>query len=396
MTLPVLIVGAGPTGLTLALWLRRLGVDVRIIDKTAEAGTTSRALAVQGRTLEFYGQLGFAADVIRAGVKGNGVNLWVKGRKKARVPFNRIGEGMTRYPFVLIYQQDEHERLLIRQLAREGSRVERRTELVRLTESGDHVRATLRHANGKTERVAALFIAGCDGTHSVVRDELGIKFPGGTYEHIFYVADVVATPPAPKCEIHVDLDEADFVIVFPLKGRDRLRLVGTIRESRDEKRTLTFADIEHGAIDRLKVRVRRVNWFSTYHVHHRVAPRFSKGRAFLLGDAAHIHSPVGGQGMNTGIGDAVNLAWKLAAVLNGDAPHSLLKTYEGERIPFARRLVATTDRLFTFVTKSGRLARQVRTRVFPRAAVLAFHVPAIRRYLFRVLSELSINYEKSP
>ena len=139
-----------------------------------------------------------------------------------------------------------------------------------------------------------------------------------------------------------------------------------------------------------------MNWFSTYHVHHRVAARFRAGRAFLLGDAAHVHSPVGGQGMNTGIGDAVNLAWKLAAVLNGGAPDRLLATYEQERIGFARRLVATTDRAFTVVTKQGRVARWVRTRLVPLIAPLLFRLAPVRRFLFRTVSQINVNYRNSP
>jgi FAD binding domain-containing protein len=148
-------------------------------------------------------------------------------------------------------------------------------------------------------------------------------------------------------------------------------------------------------LQRLRVDVGRVNWFSTYHVHHRVASRFREGRAFLLGDAAHIHSPVGGQGMNTGIGDAVNLAWKLAAVLRGRAPIRIVDTYERERIAFAQRLVATTDRVFQFVTRSGRLAAVVRVHVAPGVIGAAFHLKAVRRLMFRTLSQTAIHYHVS-
>ena len=170
-----------------------------------------------------------------------------------------------------------------------------------------------------------------------------------------------AAGPAADGEIHVDLEEAEFLAVFPLKGTGRLRLIGPVRWKSDrEHRELTFDDVSERAIRNLKLTIAKVNWFSTYQVHHRVAARFRKGSAFLLGDAAHVHSPVGGQGMNTGIGDAVNLAWKLAAVLNGERRDSLLATYESERIGFARRLVATTDQGFTLVTKQGVVARWVR------------------------------------
>ena len=165
---------------------------------------------------------------------------------------------------------------------------------------------------------------------------MGTGFPGGTYRHLFYVADVEASGPAIDGELHVDLEEADFLAVFPLAGKGRVRLIGTVRDDRaDRADALSFEDVSGRIIENFKVDVEKINWFSTYHVHHRVTEHFRKGRAFLLGDAAHIHSPVGGQGMNTGIGDAINLAWKLKAVLAGSASEALLDTYETERIAFA-------------------------------------------------------------
>ena len=217
-----------------------------------------------------------------------------------------------------------------------------------------------------------------------MRDVLGIGFPGGTYAHLFYVADVAASGPVMDGELHVALDDADFLAVFPMAGSGRARLIGTVREETEARREpLAWQDVSPRMVERLSIQVERVNWFSTYHVHHRVADHFQQGRVFLLGDAAHIHSPVGGQGMNTGIGDAVNLAWKLAAVLQGRAETPLLHTYEPERIAFARRLVATTDRAFTVVTSPGPFARVCprRGRATPaaspvRVAIRApFHVP---------------------
>jgi hypothetical protein len=171
--------------------------------------------------------------------------------------------------------------------------------------------------------------------------------------------------------------------------------VGTVRDRPEDDPTLDFEDVRGKAIEHLKLDVKKVNWFSTYRVHHRVALRFRDRHAFLLGDAAHIHSPVGGQGMNTGIGDAVNLAWKLAAVLNDSAPATLLDTYEPERIPFARRLVATTDRAFTIVTNRGGFARLVRTRIVPLLVPLVTRLGAFRRFLFTTVSQTLVNYRKS-
>jgi 2-polyprenyl-6-methoxyphenol hydroxylase-like FAD-dependent oxidoreductase len=398
MTQPqVLIIGAGPTGLVLALWLTRLGVRVRIIDKTAEPGTTSRAVAVQARTLELYRQVGLADAVVEAGVKVAAANLWVGGARAARVPLGRLGEGLSPFPYALTYPQDAHERLLNERLDALGVRVERCTELVRFDQHPDQVRAVLKRPDGSEETCEAAYLAGCDGARSTVREALGTGFPGGTYTGLFYVADVTAAGPAADGDIHVDFEEADFLAVFPLKGAGRLRLVGPVHwEPNHEPRELTFEDVGERAIRNLKLRVARVNWFSTYRVHHRVAAHFREGRAFLLGDAAHVHSPVGGQGMNTGIGDAVNLAWKLAAVLRGSADDRLLATYEPERIAFARRLVATTDRIFTLVTRQGVIARWVRTRLVPLVAPLFFRLAPVRRFVFRTVSQIGVNYRYSP
>jgi 2-polyprenyl-6-methoxyphenol hydroxylase-like FAD-dependent oxidoreductase len=392
----VLIVGAGPTGLVLASWLTRVGVRVRLIDEAAEPGTTSRALAVQARTLELYQPLGLAETVSERGVRVIAMNFWVGARCVGRAVFGDGGVGLSPFPYAVIFPQDEHERLLIDRLRDAGVSVERRVRLLDFEDDGERVRARLRRADGSDEVCEASYLAGCDGASSTVRDTLGVGFAGGTYEHLFYVADVEARAPANDGQLHGTLDEAEFLLVFPLKGERRCRLIGVVRDQAEARRErLTWDDVGQDVMARLRITVERVNWFSTYHVHHRVAGRFRTGRAFLLGDAAHIHSPVGGQGMNTGIGDAVNLAWKLADVLQGRAPAALLDTYEPERIAFARRLVATTDRAFTLITSRGRLARVVRRRLVPVLVPLLFRARAARRLMFQTISQTRLRYRDS-
>ena len=380
----------------LALWLARRGVRVRVVDKKAEPETTSRAVAVQARTLELYGQTGLADAVVERGRKLVAANLWVAGKNKARMFFGDLGAGLSPFPYALIFPQDEHEHLLIDRLAELGVEVERRTELLGFEEAAGHVLARLKRPDGASETCEAAYIAGCDGAHSTVRETLKIGFAGGTYAHLFYVADVEANGAAMNGEVHVALDTTDFLAAFPLKAEGRARLVGTIgEESEHQHETLSWNDVSKRVIEWMPIDVERVNWFSTYRVHHRVADHFRNGCAFLLGDAAHIHSPVGGQGMNTGIGDAVNLAWKLAAVLHGRADASLLDSYEPERIAFARRLVATTDRVFTGVTNDGPIARQVRLRIVPLLLPLLFRLAAVRRFAFRTISQTAVNYRGS-
>jgi len=393
----VLIAGAGPTGLVLALWATRQGLRVRILDRSDGPGKTSRAMAVQARTLELYRQLDLADAVAAAGNKTFTMNLWARGRPMAKLRLNDAGQDITPYPFALIYPQDDHERFLIERLQALGVEVERQTELLSFEDEGERVVAVLRRADGREERCEAAYLAGCDGASSTVRHGLGGRFEGGTYPQVFYVADVRLRGIQTAGEGHVVLDKADFVLLLAYGHEDRYRMIGTVRGERAEHpERLTMADVASEAIGNLPVRIDSVNWFSAYRVHHRVTDHFRKGRVFLLGDAAHVHSPVGGQGMNTGIADAINLAWKLAAVVHGRAADTLLDSYDAERRAFAERLVQTTDRLFTLATAPGRFAGLVRTRLAPILLGVAFRFGGVREFLFRTISQTTLNYRASP
>ncbi len=391
------IVGAGPTGLVLALWLTRQGVKVRIVDKTSGPGETSRAMAVQARTLEMYRQLDMADAAVAAGYKTPAMNMWALGKRKARIPLVDAGAEISPYPYVLIFPQDRHERFLVERLRALGVEVERQTEMLSFDDKGSHVAVVLRRADGSEEHCTATYLAGCDGARSPVRHQIGSGFEGGTYKQLFYVADVVATGVEPAGEAHIAFDESEFVLVMAYGQADQYRLIGTVRDERVEHpEHLSFDDVGHEAIKGLNITIHQVNWFSSYRVHHRVTDHFRTGRTFLVGDAAHVHGPVGGQGMNTGILDAINLAWKLAAVVKGNAPDSLLDSYELERRAFALTLVETTDRLFTLVTAEGKFADFVRTRVAPLFASVAYQSEHAREYLFRTVSQTTLNHRDSP
>lgn len=390
---PVLIAGAGPTGLVLALWLTKIGIPVRLLDKAVEKQGTSRALVVHARTLEFYRQLGIAEDIVAAGFRFPRLNFWANHVQKAHISLHDIGRGQTPFPFVMILPQDQHEEILIAKLKELGVAVERGTELTDFTQDARQVTAQLRLKDGRTETATADFLAGCDGAHSVVRHQLNMGFEGSTYPHLFYVADVAGTGPALNGELHVSVDESEFMAFFPLKQKGHARLIGIIREN--AAREPTWNDVSPRLLKEMDVTVSEVNWFSTYHVHHRVAAHFQEGRVFLLGDAGHIHSPLGGQGMNTGIGDAVNLAWKLGDVLKKKTGMDLLKSYESERIAFARQLVKSTDRAFRFISGDGPLARIVRTKIVPAVLPRIFRFRASGRLVFRTLSQTGISYAKN-
>jgi 2-polyprenyl-6-methoxyphenol hydroxylase-like FAD-dependent oxidoreductase len=391
----VLIAGAGPTGLVLALWLAKSGLTVRIIDTTNAPGTTSRAILFHARNLEFYDQMGIAQPAVERGVEFSAVNLWRNGGHVGRISFADLGAGVSPYPYVLIFPQDQQEQLLIEQLAALGVHVERNRELLSFTQTADGVQALVKDDHGDEQRWDADYLAGCDGAHSRVREVLGVGFPGGGYDDLYYVADIEAEGAVANGEMHGALDDAEFLAIFPMKGRGRVRLVGQVLPRARQNPHPSWPDVRGVVIEHLPLQVEAVRWFSTYHVGHRVAESFRGGRVFLLGDAAHIHSPVGGQGMNTGIGDAVNLAWKLAAVVRGHAGDAILDTYETERIAFARALVRTTDRAFQFVSARGPIAKRVRLAVVPIVVPFLFRFRAVRRLLFRTLSQTAIRYPQS-
>ena len=398
MDTDVLIVGSGPTGLMLANQLGRRGVRTLIIDRHAGPSRETRALGVQARTLEIYARLGIVDRALELGKPSTGANLWAEGRKTARVPLSEAGRGVTPYPFVLILGQDDNERILGDRLSDWGLSVQWNTELVGLEQHPDRVSATLRQPDGTTRQLTAAWVAGCDGARSSVRELSGIPFPGAPYEHVFFVADTVLTGPMVPDEINVYLWRQGFHLFFPMRGRDHWRIVGILPPALRHRADLTFDAVvpslrgEAGA----GLAFQSCSWFSTYRIHHRSASRFRDRRCFLLGDAAHIHSPVGAQGMNTGLQDAYNLGWKLGLVVQRGADAALLDSYEAERMPVARRLLNTTDRAFRLIVSDSRLAGLLRTRVLARIAAFAMRRPRVRSLAFRVISQTGIHYRDSP
>ena len=392
----VLIVGAGPTGLVLALWLSKQGIPVRIIDKNTEPSQSSRALGIHARTLELYQQMDLAEEVIQAGYPNIQLNLWALGEKRGILKLIEQGETLTPYPFILIYPQDQHERLLIRHLETFGVHVERSSELISFTHHSDHVCAEIRTPQG-LEHYAARFLGACDGGKSPIRHQLGLKFPGGTYSKLFYVADVHVQGASVDGGVHISLDREDFVLLFSYGQLGQARLIGLIREDRIQSgQNLSFDDVAHTAIQDLGLTIQKVNWFSTYRVHHRIVSDYRIDNVFLVGDAAHLHSPAGAQGMNTGIGDAINLAWKLTAVIKNQASEQLLESYQIERRAFAEKLIKSTDRIFSMITADGYLAAKIRTQIIPYLLPKIYNNAPLSHFIFRIISQLGIHYRQSP
>jgi 2-polyprenyl-6-methoxyphenol hydroxylase-like FAD-dependent oxidoreductase len=392
MATQVLIVGAGPTGLVLAIALARRGVVVRVIDKNSGPGEASRAMVVHARTLEFYRQLGFAEVVINQGIKIEAIHLREHGEDIALLPLKDIGAGLSPYPFVLAFPQDDHERLLVAQLKAEGVEVEWNTELESFTQDEWGVRAVL-EKDGERHACSSTYLCGCDGARSRVRESLKLDFTGGTYDHLYYVADVQTAGP-PNQDLVGHLAANTFALMLPVRSRGMQRLIGILPDSAPAD--ADFESVRPILEPLLGIQVDHVNWFSTYRVHHRVAAHFRSGRCFLSGDAAHIHSPAGGQGMNTGVGDAINLAWKLAHVLQRRADAALLDTYEAERIVFARKLVITTDRAFQLMVSQGNGGQLLRSWLLPHVLPVLSGFAGTRRTLFKTLSQVMIHYPDSP
>ncbi|TCO83801.1 2-polyprenyl-6-methoxyphenol hydroxylase-like FAD-dependent oxidoreductase [Plasticicumulans lactativorans] len=393
----VLVVGAGPTGLMLANQLARRGVRVQVVERNAGPSRQTKALGVQARTLEIYARLGVVERALAWGTRAIAASLWVEGRPAARVPLGDIGHDLSPYPFLLILGQDDNERLLGDELRARGVEVQWGTELVGLTQDAERATATLRQADGTTRELTAAWVAGCDGAHSTVRRLSGIDFPGAPYEQVFFVADTRVSGPMAAGELNVYLWPSGFHLFFPMRGSDHWRVVGIVPPALRGHDDLDFDALlpalrqEVGA----GLAFQACTWFSTYRIHHRRAARFRERRCFLLGDAAHIHSPVGAQGMNTGLQDAYNLAWKLALVSHGHAAAGLLDSYEAERIPVAERLLRTTDRAFSIVVSNRWLAGLLRMRVLPKLLALAMRGERTRRLAFRTISQTGIRYPDS-
>jgi 2-polyprenyl-6-methoxyphenol hydroxylase-like FAD-dependent oxidoreductase len=299
---------------------------------------------------------------------------------------------------VLMLGQDDNERIMGDHLRRWNIDVHWNTELVALSQEPAHVAATIKQPDGSISTITARYVAGCDGARSSVREMSGIAFPGAPYEHVFFVADTEAAGPMVPDEVNVFLWRTGFHLYFPMRETDRWRVIGILPRDLREKEDLTFEELipslrqEGGA----GLSFKSCSWFSTYRIHHRCTERFRDRRCFLLGDAAHIHSPMGGQGMNTGLQDAYNLAWKLALVTSERADSALLDTYEAERRPVALRLLGTTDRAFRLVVSDSWLAGIVRTWIVPNIAALAMTRKSVQTVVFRALSQIDISYHQSP
>lgn len=398
MKTDVLISGAGPTGLALACQFIRYGINFVIIEKSEGVTSYSKALGVHARTLEIYEQLGLAQQAVEQGAIARKARMLKDGEVRAELDLSKLGVGLTAYPYVLFFEQSKNEQLLYNYLKRNGKTVYWQTELVDFSQTDEKVTAHVKAADGMSQQIETKYLVGCDGPKSPVRHALGLEFGGSTFERIFYVADAQIDWELPHDALQVCLSKDSLLVFFPLKGENRYRIVGTFPEefSKDEGEVL-YAEIEQRIQEEAEfaLHVHDVEWFSTYKVHSRHVSQFSKGRCFLAGDAAHVHTPVGAQGMNTGIQDGYNLAWKLALVLNGKADKTILETYNQERLENAKHLLQTTDRMFNIAAGSDRLLAFLRTTVLPFIFPHLIRLNPVKQFLFPLISQIGIHYRHS-
>lgn len=389
----VLIVGAGPTGLMAANQLMRFGIDFIIVDTKEGPTKESRAIAVTARSLEIYQQMGLAQDAISNGKTMTSFNLYSQGKPRAQVKIGEIGKGLTEFSYMLAFEQSKNESLLCQNLTSNDRNIHWEHEFIELIDHDQKINALVKN-NNKEINIHAQYVIGCEGANSPIRRQLNFSFKGGTYEQKFFVADTVVNWNLGYDKLIVSPGDQNFCAFLPMTDEGSYRIIGTLPLAYSDSEDITFRDIEDVIINTIGVELKfeSVNWFSIYKLHHRSVDHFSEGRVFLAGDSAHIHSPAGGQGMNTGLQDAYNLCWKLALVLKNQAKPSLLDTYNEERLPFAKWLLNFTDRGFTLMTSTNWFVKVFRKYVALVVAGIVLQSGKIRPLVFKTISQIGYSY----
>jgi 2-polyprenyl-6-methoxyphenol hydroxylase-like FAD-dependent oxidoreductase len=402
--LPVLVVGAGPTGLMVANELARHGVPPRIVDRGPAPATTSRALVVQPRTLEIFDDIGVIDQAIAAGNPALSLTItFAKSRVELDIADQLTGpQNYTPYPALRTLSQYDTERILTELLSKQGVEIEHGRALTDLSQDGEAVTASLRGEDGSIDTVRCRWVIGCDGAHSAVRKAAGIPFTGSTYRDEFIMADAELDWELPHGGLYGFPSPAGIFAAFSMPGENRYRIFGNFPPG-PEGPSAEYSEPSHEEFQAMldervpfPAKVVKEYWVTRYRVHSRTVPRYRDGRVFLVGDAAHVHSPAGAQGMNTGIQDAYNLAWKLALVERGIAGDPLLDTYHAERHPVGVQLLKTTDRLFAILGGQNPLARLARGRVAPVLARVVLTRPWVLRRFVGMLAQLRVHYPDSP
>jgi 2-polyprenyl-6-methoxyphenol hydroxylase-like FAD-dependent oxidoreductase len=382
----VLIVGAGPVGLFLANECGRRGLRWRLVEKHSSQSTQSKALAIFPRTMEILDMAGLVDPFLERANRVASVAVTTHGRTLARL---RFAPRESSYPFIAMVPQDVTERVLANHLTEIGGEVEYDTAFVSATQDDERVAATLSHAGDRAE-VNARFVVGCDGAHSTVRELLKLPFEGGEYSASFMLADIETNGSLPADQLQLCPSEYGPLAIFPI-GQTRRRIIATVDHREGDAPSLDVVRrvLRQRAPDGIEAR--SIGWSSYFYIHHRHTAQLRVGRMFIAGDAAHIHSPFGGQGMNTGLHDAWNLVWKLDLAARGLGNESLLESYTAERVPMIKRVIATTHALTRVLGTPNKAAQALRNSVLP----IASRLPSFQRAFVQRLSGLGMAYRGS-
>jgi 2-polyprenyl-6-methoxyphenol hydroxylase-like FAD-dependent oxidoreductase len=389
----VLVAGAGPVGLTMAAELARYGVRVRIVEKAAQRTDKSKALVLWSRTLEMMDRMGCTAPFVDAGMKVTAVNVVAGSEKVGRLTLDGV---VSPHPYALMLPQSETERLMEEHLNACGVQVERSVELMSFEEAGEGFVSTLRFADGREERFESSWLIGCDGAHSTVRHQLGMEFVGDTLQSDWMLADVHLSGVPTSGEVEVMWHTDGVLIIFPILG-DRYRVIADVGAGRGGMagQDPTMEEVQ-AILDRRGpsgIRAAEPVWLAGFHINERKVADYRAGRAFLAGDAAHIHSPAGGQGMNTGMQDACNLAWKLALVSRGLCRDGvLLDSYSVERSAVGEQVLKAAGK----VTEIGIMRGEVKQSIRNHLASLLLGFSFVKKAAANAATELSIGYPHSP
>lgn len=375
----VVIVGAGPTGLSLGTELKRLGISSLILDRLATGPDTSRAAAIHARTLEVLEPLGVTSELIKEGLIIQTLHVREKNRILASISLKDLD---TQYPFVLVCPQEITEAILMRRLQSLGGDVQRSCEVVAILPSENSVQVQFKNG-AELKTVHTKWLVGCDGMHSLVREQASIPFPGDNYEEVFVLADVEMDWPLGREEANLFFSDKGLLAVIPMPG-NYFRIIATVKEASITPSSIDFQQIlkERGP-ENGPITIRSMVWSSRFHIQRHVAKVLRKGRILLAGDAAHVHSPAGGQGMNTGIQDAITLASALKETLHS-GNDAELKIWEKKRLKIARSVLKLTDRLTKVVTTSSSYGKFLRNTLIN----IIGHIPFAEHALARKIAEL--------
>ncbi len=392
----MVIIGAGPTGLSLAVQLLRYNIDFIVLEKNEKTTPYSKALVVQARTLEIFNELGIAGKAIKEGRITTAMNLFYEGKQKAKINIAGLGDGLSAFPYALSLEQSKTEKLLVDYLSENGKTILWKCEFIRF-EQKEGVKVFYKNSNGQEQTIDAAYLVGCDGAGSLVRHQMGVAFSGNTIPRIFYVTDIkLKSSIINKDELFIFLIKKGFALFFPMEGEGHYRIVGILPDKTDTE-NFKFEEVENSIKEQMMTDVtfEEVRWFSTYKVHSRKADSFMNGRCFIAGDSAHIHTPAGGQGMNTGIQDSYNLAWKIAYTIKNKANSIVLESYNTERTENAKHLLQTTDRMFDMMAGTGAFWNFLRLEIFPLIAGFISKQSTINKWIFPLVSQTGISYPKS-